>query len=172
MNVEFIEVKNNLERGGIEMISDILSDRVDVDVWIIEAIYSIYKAINGEKHLDFNQARLDEINEYISDLVNKSLEANFTEGQINSILSLCELVDNWCSLYGVECHNVMREINLLNVILSASSTIMDQISLLKILNKKIHSVLLHEPIETRVSEMYRGKLEEYFNSINHGEYNV
>ena len=48
--------------------------------------------------------------------------------------------------------------------ISMSRTLEEQIELLRILNKKIYMIFMSEPIETRVSELYRKKIEDYFSS--------
>lgn len=170
----FTEIKDFFlgEKKGTLRLEYMAPEIRGINKFISSSIFSIEKAINDEEVPKLDEELISILYSLLRNLVDKSLFNTLNKTEENAVLSLCELASNWIKLYNIKDSNLNREIRILVLSVSVSRTMEEQIELLKVLNKKIGMVFLTEPIESKVSELYRKKIEDYFSTTEHGEYRV
>lgn len=169
----FTEIKEYFTKeNGINRLEYMSPEIGGIPRFIINSIFSIEKAINNEEVPKFDEESRNVLYSLLRNLVDKSLINSLNEEETKAVTALCELANNWLLLYEIRDDNINREIRILMLSINMSRTLEEQIELLRILNKKIYMIFMSEPIETRVSELYRKKIEDYFSITKHGEYRV
>lgn len=172
--MNFLEVKKILiEDYRLEKIINLTQEIGGVYEWTVDAIFFLDRAINGQKDKIEN---IEEGEDLVHSILEKIMDVLLMDKiypvEKETIVAFIELIDNWLRLVESKRDYLFKKIKQIILLLDIHRTLEEQVEVLGLLYKKIYMIYLAEPIETKISELYREKIQDYFSTTNHGEYNV